>query len=154
MPHHDSIKTSIEVASEFDFACPSCGHRARGTIQETGEGVATVGATSENAEDAAARRAQAVARRRIERALLLVRCPSCKQQDAEKVRRYTKGRLITGGVIAALFAPPLGWMCWAASDHAAWGLGLGLAGGFLLSAQALGQAMRPPEPRVDFAPPA
>jgi hypothetical protein len=152
MAHYNSIRTTVEIASSFDFACASCGHRAHGTIRTEGVGLATVGATSEPAEDAAARRAEKVAQKNFERALLLVRCPSCRQQDPAKVRRYQIGRFLFAVFLVVLFVPVFAYVGWVVSEHAVWGAALGVLAGLALSTQPVMQALRPAEPAVDFAP--
>lgn len=145
-----SVDTAtVRLSHPVDFACVSCGYRARAEVRVEAEGAATVNATAADSRVVAHERAAHGATRSLERALLSLRCPACHQLDPVKRAAWRRDRLGAAAIIAVLgtLGAGLGFVVF----NPNFALLLGACTAFVCL-QPLVQAFRPPPVDVTFTP--
>lgn len=83
---------SCEVSG--DFACNRCGQRDEFSISLDMKGHAPVGATSQEALEAATERARRIATRASQQTIHLLRCPRCQELNPGSLGRFIRGQAV------------------------------------------------------------
>lgn len=140
---------TVRLAHPVDFACASCGHRARAEVRVEAEGSATVNATAADSRLVAEQRAAQGAEKSLERALLRLRCPACGLLDPARQAAWRRDRLGAAAIVAVLGALGSGLGFVAFNPNFAIFLGACTA---FVCVQPVVQAFRPPPVDVTFTP--